>query len=71
MKIDSSTVLWGQAFIYTFYVIAILLLVGWFAYNVTRTGPSVIKPKFFYSFVGVLIVIGVSLHLITYLYLYW
>lgn len=71
MKIDSSTVLWGQAFIYTFYVVAIMLLIGWFAYNVTRTGPSVIKPKAFYSFVGVLIVIGVSLHLVTYNTIPW
>lgn len=71
MSIDSTTVLWGQAIIYTIYVLAIMALVGWFAYNVTRTGPSVIKPKLFYSFVGLLITIGVSLHLITYNTIPW
>jgi len=70
-NIDSDTVLWGQAIIYTFYVVVIMLLVGWFAYNITRTGPSKVSPKLFYSFVGLLVVIGVSLHLVTYNTIPW
>jgi len=64
--IGSDTVLWGQAIIYTIYVVAIMLLVGWFAYSITREGPSKVNPRFFYSFVGLLVVIGVSLHVVTY-----
>ena len=35
--VDSNTVLLGQTFAYTFYVLAIMLLMGWFAYNVTKS----------------------------------
>ena len=69
--IGSDTVLWGQAIIYTIYVLAIMLLVGWFAYSITREGPSKVNPKFFYSFVGSLVVIGVSLHVVTYSTIPW
>ena len=70
-NIGSDTVLWGQAIIYTIYVLAIMLLVGWFAYSITRTGPSRVSPKLFYSFVGLLVLIGVSLHLVTYNTIPW
>ena len=43
--VDSNTVLWGQTIIYTAYVLAIMALMAWFAYNIVRTGPSKIKPK--------------------------
>lgn len=66
MNIDSTTVLWGQALIYTIYVLAIMLLVGWFAVRVTQPGPAKLNPKFFYSFVATLVVIGVSIHITTY-----
>lgn len=69
--VSSDTVLWGQAIIYTIYVLAIMLLIGWFAYNLTRTGPSRVPPKLFYAFIGVLVVIGVSLHLVTYNTIPW
>ena len=65
--VDSSVVLWGQTLAYTLYCLAMILLVGWFAYRVTRGGESTgIKPIYFYSFVGFLTVLGVSLHIITY-----
>ena len=54
--IGSDTVLCGQAVIYTIYVVAIMLLVGWFAYSITREGPSKVSPRLFYSFVGSLVV---------------
>lgn len=71
--VDSNTVLTGQTFAYTFYVLAIMALMGWFAYRVTRaegTGRE-IKPVFFYSFVGLLVVLGVSLHIITHETIPW
>ncbi len=70
--IDSNTVLTGQTVAYTFYVLAIMALMGWFAYNITREGKSnAIKPALFYSFVGFLIVLGVSIHIITYNTIPW
>jgi len=70
--VDSSVVLWGQTLAYTLYCVAMMLLVGWFAYRVTRSseGPGV-KPVFFYTFVGFLTVLGVSLHIITYNTIPW
>jgi cytochrome c oxidase subunit 2 len=70
--IDSNTVLLGQTIAYTFYVLAIMLLMGWFAYKVTKGGKNnKIKPAIFYSFTGFLVVLGVSLHIITYNTIPW
>lgn len=69
---DSSMVLAGQTAAYTLYVLAILATMGWFAFKVTRGETSGdIKPLFFYLFVGLLVVIGISLHLITYQTIPW
>lgn len=67
----SNTVLWGQTLIYTFYALAIIALMGWFALKVTRTGPSIVPPRLFYTLVAVLITCGVSLHIITYNTIPW
>jgi len=69
--VSPGTVLWGQAIIYTIYVAAILLLMAWFSYSITRTGPSKVNPKFFYSFVGFLVLVGVAIHVTTYLTIPW
>ena len=70
--VDSTMVLAGQTIAYTIYCLVILLLVGWFAINVTRTGKSsIVKPALFYTFVGLLTVIGVSLHIVTYNTIPW
>ncbi len=64
--VDSNTVLTGQTIAYTFYVHAIMSVMAWFAYKVTRDGKSkTVKPAIFYSFVGFLVFIGVSLHIVT------
>ena len=63
--VDSNTVLQGQTLIYTLYVLAILALMGWFAYRVTTEGPSKVKPAFFYTFVGFLVLLGVTIHMVT------
>jgi hypothetical protein len=50
--VDSTTVLWGQTLAYTFYVLAIMAVMGWFALRVTQQGPTpVVKPGLFYAFV--------------------
>lgn len=71
--VDSNVVLTGQTFAYTFYVLAIMALMGWFAYRVTRhdEGKKEVKPALFYSFVGFLVVLGVSLHIITHETIPW
>jgi cytochrome c oxidase subunit II len=70
--IDSNTVLTGQTLAYTFYVLAIMSLMGWFAYKITREGKSnLVKPAFFYSWVTFLVILGVSLHIITYNTIPW
>ena len=70
--VDSNTVLFGQTFAYTFYVLAIMLLMGWFAYKVTKgEGSKEIRPSLFYSLVGFLVIIGVSLHIVTHETIPW
>ncbi|NJD08907.1 MAG: cytochrome C oxidase subunit II [Gemmatimonadetes bacterium] len=70
--VDSKLVLAGQTIAYTCYVLAIMALVAWFAYRVTREGkPGGVRPGWFWSFVSLLVVIGVSLHLITYNTIPW
>jgi len=70
--VDSKTVLWGQTIAYTAYALVLILLMGWFAYRLTREGkPGVVGPRFFYAFVGLLVVVGVSLHIVTYNTIPW
>ena len=69
--VDSNVVLTGQTLAYTFYCLVIILLVAWFAIRVTRPGKSKIRPALFYTFVGFLTVLGVSLHIITYNTIPW
>jgi cytochrome c oxidase subunit II len=70
--VDSKMVLTGQTLAYTFYCIAIILVVVWFSIKVTGKGKGMpVKPALFYSFVGLLTVLGVSLHLITFNTIPW
>jgi len=70
--VDSVMVLTGQTIAYTFYCLVIILLVAWFAFKVTGKGKNTaVRPAVFYTFVGLLTVIGVSLHIITYNTIPW
>jgi cytochrome c oxidase subunit 2 len=70
--VNSSVVLWGQTMAYTSYCLAMILLMAWFSYRVTRDGQATpVKPALFYSFVGFLTVLGVSLHILTYNTIPW
>ena len=70
--VDSQVVLTGQTIAYTCYAIAIILLIGWFGYKITRTGKdNKVSSAFFYTFVSLLVVLGVSLHFVTYNTIPW
>ena len=70
--VDSTTVLWGQTLAYTFYVLAIMAVMGWFALQITQQGPTPrVRPWIFYSFVTLLVVLGISLHFVTYYTIPW
>ncbi|NTW17229.1 MAG: cytochrome C oxidase subunit II [Syntrophaceae bacterium] len=70
--VDSNMVLTGQAVLYTLYALTIIAVIGWFGYRVTKNGKSKeIKPALFYTFVGCLVLAGVSLHIITHETIPW
>lgn len=72
LVVDSSVVLWGQTIMYTAYCLAIISLIGWFALRITKpAGATRITPTVFYTWVGFLAVLGVSLHLLTYNTIPW
>jgi cytochrome c oxidase subunit 2 len=69
---DSKDVLDGMFWVYTCYSLAIISVVAWFSYKVTTKGEgSLVKPGVFYTWVGFLIVLGVSLHIFTYNTIPW
>jgi len=70
--VDTQLVLWGQTIAYSSYAIVIILLMSWFGYNVSKPGKAgLVKPAIFYTFVGFLTVLGVSLHIVTYNTIPW
>lgn len=70
--IDSQIVLNGQTIAYSCYAIVIILVMGWFGLKITKPGKSnKISHSLFYAFVGFLVVLGVSLHIITYNTIPW
>ncbi|MEN8137119.1 MAG: cytochrome C oxidase subunit II [Bacteroidota bacterium] len=70
--VDSIEVLNGQTMAYTFYAIAIIILVLWFGIKITSEGNvGMIKDKYFSILVVLLVVLGVSLHIATGLTIPW
>ncbi|MCP4550489.1 MAG: cytochrome c oxidase subunit II [Bacteroidetes bacterium] len=70
--IDSQIVLNGQTIAYSCYAVVIILVMGWFGLRITKPGKSrKISHSLFYTFVGFLMVLGVSLHIITYNTIPW
>ena len=70
--VDSQIVLYGQTIAYSCYAIVIILVMGWFSLKITKSGKSSkISHAFFYTFVGFLVVLGVSLHIVTYNTIPW
>jgi cytochrome c oxidase subunit 2 len=70
--VDSNMVLDGQTIAYTLYCLAIIFVMGWFSLRITSTGKSnKVNSTLFYSFVAFLVVLGVSLHIVTYNTIPW
>lgn len=70
--VDSQVVLNGQTIAYSCYAVAIILLMAWFGYQISKPGKSnKVSSVLFYSFVIMLIGLGVSLHIITYNTIPW
>lgn len=70
--VDSQMVLNGQTIAYSCYAIVIMLMMGWFALRIVKPGKgSKVSNALFYSFVTMLVVLGVSLHIITYNTIPW
>ena len=70
---DSVEVLGALKLVYTIYTISIMLLIAWFARGVVAPEgkPSVVKPSTFYAYVGVLVTVGVAIHILTFNKIPW
>jgi len=70
---DSIDVLSTLKLVYTIYAVVAISLIGWYAYRITRDGEakSSVKPVYFWSYTGVLIVVGTGLHFLTFNLLPW
>jgi cytochrome c oxidase subunit II len=69
---DSNDVLNGFIVVYTSYALAIISLMAWVGYKLTAKGEGkLIKPAVFYTWVGFLVVLGVSIHIFTYNTIPW
>ncbi|WP_456465874.1 cytochrome C oxidase subunit II [Persephonella sp.] len=70
----SAEVLFALKVVYTIYAFAIMSLIGWFAYRVTKkpeTYKTWLTPKVFYTYLGILVVVGVGIHILTYNKIPW
>lgn len=69
---DSNDVLNGLIVVYTSYALAIISVMAWFAYKITGQGKSnLVKPGIFYTWVAMLVTLGVSIHLFTHHTIPW
>ena len=70
---DSASVLGLLKLVYTIYVFAVMALMVWFARGVTNPAgkPRIVKPATFYMYVGLLITVGVSIHIFTFNKIPW
>ena len=70
---DSAGVLALLKVVYTIYVFIIIALMLWFARGLVNPEgkPRIVKPATFYSYVGVLIFLGVSIHIFTFNKIPW
>ena len=70
---DSAAVLGLLKIVYTIYVFSVMALMVWFAKGVSNPDgkPRIVKPATFYMYVGLLISIGVSIHIFTFNKIPW
>ncbi len=70
----STDVLWALKIVYTIYAFSIISFVGWFAYRITKKPESYktwLTPKVFYTYLAILVMIGVGIHILTYNKIPW
>jgi cytochrome c oxidase subunit 2 len=70
---DSAAVLGLLKIVYTIYVLSVMSLMIWFAKGVSnpKGKPRIVKPATFYTYVGILISVGVSIHIFTFNKIPW
>ena len=70
---DSIDVLLTTKIIYSIYAIIIISLFAWFAFRLKSNAKSTFfsRPGLFYSYIGLLVFIGVSLHILTFKKIPW
>ncbi len=70
---DSADVLNLLKGVYSIYVFAVMALMIWFARGITnpKGKPRIVKPATFYMYVGLLIAVGVSIHIFTFNKIPW
>ncbi len=69
---DSLDVLSALKLVYTIYAIVAISLIAWYAYRITQKGevrPA--KKWIFWTYTGVLVVLGTGLHFLTYNVVPW
>ncbi len=70
--LDSADVLSALHLVYTIYSVAIILLFGWLAFKLTGgKAKGLLRPKLFYSYVALLVFIGVTIHILTFNTIPW
>ena len=69
---DSKDVLDALFWVYTIYSVVIISLIAWFGYRLTTKGVGkLVKPAIFYTYVGMLIFVGVTIHIFTFNTIPW
>lgn len=70
---DSVVVLGMLKLVYTIYSLTAISLIAWFARGLInpKGKPSIVKPSRFYGFVGVLVFVGVAIHIVTFNKIPW
>ena len=70
--LDSVDVLSALHVVYTVYAVAIILLFGWLAFKLTGGKPKgLLSPKMFYSYIALLVFVGVTIHILTFNTIPW
>ena len=70
---DSVDILSTLKLVYTIYALAAISIIGWYGYRITQDGESkeTVKPVYFWSYAGILVVIGTGLHFLTFNVVPW
>lgn len=70
---DSTEVLSMLKIVYTIYTVSVMLLMAWFGLGVVspKGKPRIVRPSVFYGYVGVLVTVGVAIHIVTFNKIPW